>query len=297
MRSFLLFILSGIGLTGHGAAHAEEPPPYLEKDMRELASAMNGLWDNDRQVFFAEESGADASTVAKRQSLKVETLGGKDPFHQRVRPVGANDPLSSFEIAYEIHPDDGTIVQTYQTGADAAEQKVVCSIAWRRTAGGFSGKAEEGDCKLIFQAGDVAPGRMTEAYLSDEEFWITTDRSKTIRLRRARIFRCWTAVLRGAHHGDSGEGMDSWYFKDDVEIHDQGGETVLLTDEIPTRQIRLKLRDVDWPYGTRRPSLTLYVYEGDSDRATSYAWTEGGGDRIGINLRWIQASCTREGVE
>ena len=65
-----------------------------------------------------------------------------------------------------------------------------------------------------------------------------------------------------------------------------------MTDEETPRRIRLKLRNVDWPYGTNRPSLTLYVLEGESDRAVSYAWNEGNAERIGINLRWLQASCT-----
>lgn len=82
-------------------------------------------------------------------------------------------------------------------------------------------------------------------------------------------------------------------FRNDVTLHDQGGEATIETDETPPRQIKLVLRDVDWTYGVNRASLVLYVYEDvDDDRAASYAWAEGGAERIGINLRWIQASCT-----
>ncbi|MCU0882657.1 MAG: hypothetical protein MUF14_08335, partial [Hyphomonadaceae bacterium] len=49
---------------------------------------------------------------------------------------------------------------------------------------------------------------------------------------------------------------------------------------------------VEWPFGTNRPSLTLYVLDQDSDRAVSYAWGDYDADRLGINLRWMQASCT-----
>ena len=81
-----------------------------------------------------------------------------------------------------------------------------------------------------------------------------------------------------------------------IRLHDQGGEAQIETGETPPRRISLKLRDVDWPFGERRPSLTLYVHEAGDPRAVSYAWAEGGADRIGINLRWIQASCTRQGA-
>jgi hypothetical protein len=38
--------------------------------------------------------------------------------------------------------------------------------------------------------------------------------------------------------------------------------------------------------------LTLYVHDGDAKRALSYAWAEEDAGRIGLNLRWLQASCT-----
>ena len=52
------------------------------------------------------------------------------------------------------------------------------------------------------------------------------------------------------------------------------------------------MRNVRWPYGNNRPSLVLYAYRPDKDRAVSYAWADPSAQRIGINLRWMQASCT-----
>jgi hypothetical protein len=141
--------------------------------------------------------------------------------------------------------------------------------------------------------------------LTEDEIWIA-DRATTPdgayvfgdkagvphKLKRVRPFECWTAVLRGAKHGDSGEGMDDWRFQRGGLIHDQGGDLKLTSDEKPPRDIRLKLRRVEWPSGPNRPSLTLYVHEGENKRATSYAWGEADAERLGINLRWLQASCT-----
>jgi hypothetical protein len=112
------------------------------------------------------------------------------------------------------------------------------------------------------------------------------------KLRKARGFSCWTAVLRGAQHGDSGQGNSSWQFQRGGWIHDQGGELTLTTDETPARSFYLRLRQVEWPYGTNRPSLTLYVHEAGNPRALSYSWADEGASRVGINLRWLQASCT-----
>ena len=47
-----------------------------------------------------------------------------------------------------------------------------------------------------------------------------------------------------------------------------------------------------WPYGSNRPSRALYAYRPNEDRAVSHAWADPSTQRIGTNLRWIQASCT-----
>ncbi|MEM9233721.1 MAG: hypothetical protein AAGA69_05725, partial [Pseudomonadota bacterium] len=112
-------------------------------------------------------------------------------------------------------------------------------------------------------------------------------------LRQVRPFSSRVAILLGGSHGESSKVIRDWFFKQDVALHDQGGMAAITTDEDPARTVRLQLRDVEWTYGTRRPSLTLYVL-GEDDRAVSYSWTEGGAERIGLNLRWIQASCTHE---
>ena len=141
--------------------------------------------------------------------------------------------------------------------------------------------------------------------LSAESLWIR-DRAETEdgeyvygnraglahRLRKVRPFTCWAAVLRGAEHGDSGEGTNDWQFRRDLWLHDQGGVAILETDETPPRTFELLLRQVEWPARDRRASLTLYVHEAGNPRALSYSWTEADAERVGVNLRWLQASCT-----
>ena len=69
----------------------------------------------------------------------------------------------------------------------------------------------------------------------------------------------------------------------------------MTTDEKKPQRVGIKMRNVVWPTGFNRDSLVLYAYRGeDEDRAVSYAWTSPDSDRIAINLRWMQASCTLE---
>lgn len=279
---------------------ADEAPGWLDKDYAELVELFEGRWDSDRHVFFAEDAGMDMSEIAPRQHIEIVRVSAKD---------GDSD-LVQFTATRTVEGEATTVLQ--HTFSIDATRKVIsqkmalpnqtdepvslnCSVDWRRQGAQFQGVANGDGCDDLFPRPDAAGDLSVSMSLSDSEYWVSAQRGDATveaRLRRARPFECWTAILRGASHGDSGEGMRDWDFRRGVTLHDQGGEAELITDEEAPRKIRLRLRNVDWPYGTNRPSLTLYIMEGDSDRAVSYAWNEGDAERIGLNLRWLQASCT-----
>jgi hypothetical protein len=119
-----------------------------------------------------------------------------------------------------------------------------------------------------------------------------TDGSVT-RLRRARPATCWASMLKRTRKPD---GAEDWTFHPGLKLHDQGGRVRAGGGDAP--QAVLRMRNVVWPSGPNRPSLVLYVHTPDSpERAVSYAWADPGAARIGINLRWMQASCTIDGRE
>ncbi|MDJ0919534.1 MAG: hypothetical protein QNI84_00275 [Henriciella sp.] len=301
--SKLLVLFGTAAFCLQAAAQDNTVPGWLEKDFGELTALFEGRWDSDRHAFFAEAAGMDLDQVAPRQHIEIvpatlaagEELSAGQAVFQATRSVDGEPPATLIHT-FTIDSDRQAIRQSVSTsGGVLAPTPMDCHVLWHRQGAQFQGKAEGVGCDALFPR--PAEGGPLEATLtlSENDFWVTSSRgNNTIeaRLRRARPFECWTAILRGAEHGDSGEGMRDWDFRRGVKLHDQGGEAELMSDEPEPRRIRLRLRNVDWPYGTNRPSLTLYVMEGDSDRAVSYAWTEGGADRIGINLRWLQASCT-----
>lgn len=109
-------------------------------------------------------------------------------------------------------------------------------------------------------------------------------------LRTARPFTCWVSVRR---HADRANGEADWSFDRALPIHDQGGRVLVSPEGAPPVVIRM--RNVVWPPpSTNRPSLVLYVHRPESpDRAESYSWADPDARMVGINLRWMQASCTR----
>ena len=108
-------------------------------------------------------------------------------------------------------------------------------------------------------------------------------------LRRASRFSCWISARKFAGKAD---GTPQWTFQRG-QTFDQGGRIAFPGGgEAPDFSIRL--RNVTWAKGSsNKPSLVLYIHKEDPARAVSYAWASPDADFVGINLRWMQGSCSR----
>ncbi|WP_296719902.1 nuclear transport factor 2 family protein [Erythrobacter sp.] len=109
-------------------------------------------------------------------------------------------------------------------------------------------------------------------------------------IRRAAPFTCWVSARKFAAKPD---GTPDWTFASGLETFDQGG-CVNVPGEGIAPDVTIRLRNVTWAKGSRnKPSLVLYVHKDDPARAESYSWASPHASLIGINLRWVQASCSR----
>lgn len=114
-------------------------------------------------------------------------------------------------------------------------------------------------------------------------------------LRHARPTTCWAAIRKDAPKADGGE---DWAYAPSLQIHDQGGRARFGGGDSGAPEVTLRIRHVVWPKAAegqmqRGPNLVLYIHRPDApDRAEAYVWADYGANRIGINLRWMQASCT-----
>jgi hypothetical protein len=302
----------------------------LDRDMALFLEWFPGRFDNDRQVFFDRDlqTPEDARngrfhSIFRRVDLPafgqhvfyVEQYTDNDPAkvgRQRLYVFTPDYAEGAVKLTIHVPPNPQALLGAWRdptklAGLTPAQTTVHpgCDVWWKRQANQFHGYMREGACRINSQRSGRTIVVSDDLVLTADEIWIRDAAVDTrgayvygnkagvhSMLRRVRPFECWASVLRGARHGDSGAGNDSWYFTRDIWLHDQGGEATIRTDETPSREIRLKLRRVEWPYGTNRPSLTLYVHEGASERAVSYTWGEYDAERLGINLRWIQVSCT-----
>ena len=109
-------------------------------------------------------------------------------------------------------------------------------------------------------------------------------------LRRAREVTCWGTAPKAQKKAD---GSEDWYFIPGLKMHDQGGRVRFGGGTSGAPEVILRMRNVIWASGTNRPSIVLYVHTpAEPERAVSYVWGDPDVGRLGINLRWMQASCT-----
>ena len=109
-------------------------------------------------------------------------------------------------------------------------------------------------------------------------------------LRQARAMSCWVSVRKFAAKPD---GSPDWTFTNNLAIFDQGGR-VMVPGEGVAPDVTIRVRNVTWARGSRnKPSLVLYIHKQDPVRAESYSWASPDAALVGVNLRWVQASCSR----
>jgi hypothetical protein len=152
---------------------------------------------------------------------------------------------------------------------------------------------------------DLLEAMSRSMYLDPEHrtTWLSVPAGENLKyeLRRARAATCWVAIRKDKPKAD---GSPDWHFQQNVTLHDQGGRALVGEGVADTAPLVVRMRNVIWPPkpdgtpNTNKPSIVLYVHKPDKpDSAEAYAWADPGAARVGLNLRWMQASCGIDGME
>ena len=300
--------------------HADDAA-ILDKDFRVLMTWFPGVYDNQEQVYFEEEQNVAEELRHERihhvfkqvdlpafgeNVLYVQQHLNDDPtqvYRQRLYVFSPDYEENAIRLRIHTPKDAEALVDAHKDPSkldgltpDATLVREGCDVFWRRQSNQFIGYMREGACTFMSERSGKRIVINDDLVLTESELWIS-DRAADEdgnyvfghkagvphKNRKARRFECWVA----AQQRD-----EQWTFRRGLEIYDQGGMIWLDTDEGEPQKIGLKLRNVEWPYGNNRPSLVLYAYRETADRAVSYAWAEPTAERLGINLRWMQGSCT-----
>jgi hypothetical protein len=285
-----------MSLAGAAMAQGQDSASW-ERDLQVITTMLSGGFDNANQSYFDRRG--DRSIKHRRYHVDVDKIDapaiGENVFVATSYWDG-DASLSAGEFLWVLSADDDaqavrmetwriattTEADSLITGA-ALDGRSSCDVLWRREAAQFRGSVEMA-CEIPMP---------DDFLLSESQLWVTVPEvdDGNFQMHRIRNFECY-ADIPGVGGGRN-EPYDRY---DDIRIHDQGGAAWFTSKE--GRKLGVSLFLVDWPINNyegifTRDSFVIYVSEEiDGERKEhGYAFTIPEADRIGINLKWMLASC------
>ena len=294
----------------------------LGKDLSDLTAMLTGRWDNELQTFFEPELNVPPERRHDRIHAFVRPLTGTDfgtaafyveyrqggevgnVVRQRIWAFSVDGAVNGVRMATFAPKDAKPLEGAWADEARLATLKKAdftaiqgCDLVWRRRADGFSGETRPAACKMASTT-DQRVLTVTERHDLSAAVWEVRDigvdargvrvfgapDAVPTRLRRATTFVCWVGVAKGTER----------LVQSEIVLQDQGGLAAVSLPGGRPDKVRIRLRNVDWPIGVNRPSLTLYVLLDDDERAEGYAWGEPTAPRLALDIGGTQVSCTRD---
>jgi|GEM_PF-1601983 hypothetical protein len=283
----------------------------LSKDLSDFSAQIVGTWDSELQSFFEPELGVPVPLRHPRLHVTVRpsaALGfGERAFFVQYRAGGENGEVVKTRmwglsvsqsqkalLLVRFDPKDTVLSPTAIDGVKLEDfvRVMGCDLTFKRRAGAFFGETSAGACRLT--AADGRTINVSERHDLSPDLWEVSDigvdaqgnrvfgniDTNPTKLRRAHQFVCWAGLNQD----------EAPIVVDNIRLHDQGGSANVV---LGTQTIRLRLRNVEWPIGNNRPSLTLYLSQNNDDIAQIFAWTDPNSNRIALSYQSFQASCTR----
>ena len=273
---FTLVGLISLAHPGKSLAQGQDTTPW-SRDLQVIEVMLPGFYSNANQAYFDGRRKVD--DPQSRQNLLIETAD--TGFNVT---LSAPDGTVTANQRWSLAEDDRK--EAVRMNISDADGTPLCPVWWTRDAAQFSAEGDAGCDEGINSPAALA--------LGEQQFWWTPrgTSESAVKLHRARQFTCY-ADIPGV-----GGGRDIPYTRyDNLSLHDQGAETWFVDED--GRNLGLRLFNVDWPINNydgyfTRDSLVIYVIEKLDDGSTKehgYAFTLPEANRIGINLKWLLASC------
>ena len=273
---FSLIWLLPLTYAEQSLAQGQDTTPW-SRDLQVIEVMLPGFYSNANQAYFDGRRKVD--DPQSRHNLLIEPTG-----KGFAATLSAPDGTVISNQQWSLDEDDKR--QAVRMDISDANGKPLCPVWWTREAAQFSATSDP-ECA----EGIDSPGALA---LGEQQMWWTPRGASeaAVKLHRARQFTCY-ADIPGV-----GGGRDIPYTRyDNLSLHDQGAETWFVDKD--GRNLGLRLFNVDWPINNydgyfTRDSLVIYVIERLDDGSTKehgYAFTLPEANRIGINLKWLLASC------
>jgi hypothetical protein len=260
----------------------------------------------------------DASQLGEHVYYHEIHSGGKDkPVYRQLIQVVKPDYKKNLIIAQNYTLLDKNINKITQDSKKESFAKLSfkdlkavgehCDSAYRLVGTSFVGGIDKSQCK-VNSAKFGYLNLSTKQVYSEDEFWHLEEgflpsgkmlfgREDDIphKLRRVTNFKCWAAFKTDKNKSN---GDDHWDFFSNITIHNQGDIAEFTTTDSTPKHYFIRLKETIFPAGSRPDVFEMFIHENSSKakehytEALSYTWTNSGAKRLGLNLRWMQSSCS-----
>lgn len=175
-----------------------------------------------------------------------------------------------------------------------------CEVYWRHNGSYFDGYMKDKACHFFSSRSNKTIYITDTLRLTDSEIWIgdkafddegnkVFGRDEQHKNRKVRYFNGWMGLKRQTIDPSAAE--DDWVFMKDVRIHNEG-QTLPITDKDGNKTgYSVQLAQLTYQ-NTTQPILKLGLIEDKTGKTVTYIWSNTEANRIGMNLRWMQAGFT-----
>ncbi len=185
-------------------------------------------------------------------------------------------------------------------GMDEVSTLPGCEVFWKHNGEYFDGYMKDKACHFFSQRSNKEIYITDTLRLTEEEIWISdkafdAEGNKIFghdvphKNRKVRKFEAWMGVKKNKIDPDY-EG-DDMFFQSGIEMHNEGDVVPLLDDEGQPTGYSIELARLTYQ-NTKTAILKLGVIEDATGDTLVYTWAATGSNRVGINLRWLQAGLT-----
>lgn len=313
-----IFLIISIILVSFSSTFAK---PNLEDDLKLFTAWFEGRFDNYAQYFNDKESKAefphqnlhsifkkvDLPNIGKNVFYVQQYLDGDESkvYRQRIYNLTLDKAEKAIKLTIYNFDDekkyrDSHLDSSKLNGLTMANLTTTtgCEVYWQlnKERDKFSGIMKKDACKVPSKRLGKTIIITDDLFLTKDEIWIN-DQAKDEqgnyifgnksgvhdKLKKVRWFEGWTAILKTGETSLVNQDFraEEYDGKTKILLHDQGG-TVKLNDKYSVQLAQLQYKNGTWV-------LTLKILENATGKAVAYSWTNPEAEKLGINLRWVQA--------
>jgi len=293
-----------------------------EKDLRLMMSWFEGRFNNYAQTVEEKETKTEfpherIHSIFARVNLPnigenvfyvQQYMDGDETkiYRQRLYVFTPNRKEKAIELKIFAFPDEKAVLNAHLDKAklngltlEKMDSPKGCEVFWRLKDNKFEGSMKPNACRVVSKRSGKTLIITDDLFLTKDEIWINDqakdDQGNYVfgnkanvhhKLKKVKIFEGWTAVLKDGSTEMTGQDApaDAWDGQRNLMIHDQGG-MVKINDKFSAELAQLTYKN-----GTK--VLKLGIVDNASGKTVAYTWANPEAERIGINLRWVQAGFT-----